>query len=114
MKKPSQKTLRNKADRLFSRMIRERDAACQSCGSRDGLQCAHVFSRRYLKVRWNPDNAMALCSGCHVSFTHNPIAWEDFCIKRLGEKKYRELRAAAIDVVGKVDYIAIIEELEAA
>lgn len=70
--------LMRKADQAFSRYIRERDGACQRCAERDGLQCAHIVSRRYRVTRWDEDNAMALCMRCHVYFTHRPLEWENF------------------------------------
>lgn len=107
---------RDKADRLFSLYIRARDRVCQKCGAskeQGQLQCAHIFGRRYFGTRWDPDNAVCLCAGCHKSFTHDPIRWEDWCIERMGEAKYLEVRARA-QAVTKPDYEAIIYRLEEA
>ena len=30
-----------------------------------GLQCSHHFSRRHYNIRFDPDNAAALCHHCH-------------------------------------------------
>lgn len=105
-------TLRNKADRLFSLYIR-RGGVCDRCGASDPkqLQCAHIFSRRYFATRWEEDNAMPLCKGCHVYFTHNPIQWEDFCRERLGPR-YDTLRQQAQDPTYKPDYEEIIARLQ--
>lgn len=87
-------------DREFSLFIRERDRVCQRCGKDRNLQCAHIVSRTYRKTRWDPDNAMALCFGCHKTFTHWPLEWEAFVITRMGEEGYRELKLKAQDTVG--------------
>lgn len=76
-----QKTRRNwmkQADDAFSKFIRARDGACLSCGTTDYLQCAHIHSRSYKSIRTNPDNAIALCRGCHKRFTDRPIEWRLF------------------------------------
>lgn len=100
-RKPKITTLKNKADGLFSLVIRYRDRECRRCGS-DGagrplwwLQCAHVFSRGYMLTRFDEDNAMCLCAGCHQSFGHRPLEWEDFCIEQMGEDEYNALKRKA-------------------
>jgi len=80
---PSIQTL----DDLCREVVFARDGyACQKCGwkctevtySPSGkvqagkLQWCHVFSRRYHSVRWDPDNSLALCSGCHLWQHQNP------------------------------------------
>ena len=66
------------ADRRFSLFIRQRDGKCLRCGKTEGLQCAHICSRRYLSVRWFEWNARALCLGCHKWETEQPLAAEDW------------------------------------
>lgn len=59
------------ADKAFSEFIRKRDNyTCQKCGSKHepnskGLHCSHHFSRRYYNIRFDPNNAIALCHNCH-------------------------------------------------
>lgn len=65
-----------KADVLFSKLVRDRDGACVHCAATEGLQCAHIISRSYKSIRTDFDNAVALCRGCHVKFTHRPLEWE--------------------------------------
>lgn len=77
----SQKRRQNwmrQADAAFSKFIKARDGRCVSCGSTAYLQCAHIHSRSYKSIRTNPDNAVALCRGCHVKFTHKPLEWRLF------------------------------------
>lgn len=39
-----------------------------------GIQWAHVFSRNKKSMRWDPDNSMTLCGGCHLKWHHAPTA----------------------------------------
>ena len=62
---------RNAADAAFSDYIRARAGyRCERCGKQykaksNGLQCSHHFSRRHYNIRFDPDNAAALCHHCH-------------------------------------------------
>lgn len=102
---------RREADRLFSRIVRSR-GACERCGSREHLQCAHIISRRYLAVRWTEGNAVCLCRGCHMWGTHHPLEWERWVREHIGNGIYLSLRAYAISGE-RVDYDAILERLRA-
>jgi 5-methylcytosine-specific restriction endonuclease McrA len=49
----------------------ERDGGkCVRCGTDRGIQWAHVFSRGDKRIRWNSDNALTLCGGCHMFWWH--------------------------------------------
>lgn len=92
---------RSKADAEFSLQIRQRDGwTCQRCGARHrensrGLHCAHMFTRRTKATRHDPDNAVALCYGCHSYVDANP--WEKAILFRqiLGDDAFDELAARA-------------------
>lgn len=105
-------TLKNKADRLFSQYIRQRDGGCVACLSVENLQCAHIFTRSYLNTRFDEDNAVCLCAGCHKFYTHRPIEWSDFIIARIGEEKYQDVRMRAVSTDTRIDYEAVIEVLQ--
>jgi hypothetical protein len=60
------------------------------------LQCAHIISRRYLATRWDPQNAVALCSSHHVFYTHRPLEWVDWANAN-GFVSYEELRYRALN-----------------
>ena len=62
-------------DAAARQIVFERDGhRCVRCNSPDrDVQWAHILSRRHLCTRWNPDNALALCAGCHM-FWHNEPA----------------------------------------
>jgi 5-methylcytosine-specific restriction endonuclease McrA len=70
-----------KIDNLFSKVVRQRDKQCQRCGTTENLQCSHVLPRTFISVRWNPENAIALCYRCHIywwhKYPHEAVAWFD-------------------------------------
>ena len=82
----------SKLDRLFSQYIRSRDGwKCQRCGSQfkpptTGLHCSHFHGRGKKSVRFDPENCVALCHGCHSYFTANPLLHVQFFQKRLGKR----------------------------
>lgn len=106
------KGLNKKADIVFAKYIKNRDKVCIKCGTLDYLQCAHLYSRSYKQIRHNPDNAVALCRGDHVYFTHHPIEWTDF-IESKFPGRWRALRKKALDYHKKIDYKEIILNLSA-
>ena len=69
------------ADRLFARAVRE-SGPCFAAGFRflcnEGMQCAHIITRARKPTRWDFANAVPLCSGHHVWFTHSPDTWVQF------------------------------------
>lgn len=85
-----------KADTKFSEYIRNRDGKCLRCGKTKFLQNSHFFSRIHYATRYDPDNCITLCYGCHYG---NQKGWEydqageyrDFMIARLGVERYNKL-----------------------
>ena len=88
---------KKKCDEVFSELIKYRDGwRCVETKARHSLQAAHVISRSYLATRWDMDNAVTLTAGRHHWYTNNPLDWEAFCIKYLGNKKYEALKRKAM------------------
>lgn len=87
-----------KLDRIFSLYIRERDGwRCRRCKTpyrppTSSLQCAHIFGRRSRGTRWLPANAIALCAGCHIHFTGQPLQFYDWLKSEIGESALDKLR----------------------
>jgi len=90
-------------DILFSRYIRNRDRwTCRRCGTRyelptNGLHCSHYWGRAREATRFEPDNADALCFGCHRIWGHGDgrDEYKAFKIKQLGEKRFKTLMLQA-------------------
>lgn len=89
--------LLRKADAGFSAFIRKRDGRCVRCRSSYGLQCMHIVSRRYRATRFDPENAAAGCTRCHVYFTHRPLEWEVFVDECFGAGTWARLREKALE-----------------
>lgn len=117
-KKSSVKTLRDKADKLWSLMIRQRDGRCRRCGRGQGevvLQAAHVISRRYKAIRWDERNGITLCRGCHHWNHHQPVEFDWWVQELIGKDVYEALREEALSYTGelkRIDLEEVIAELE--
>lgn len=99
-KKPSRGGIkRTKADAAFSDCIRERaDWHCERCGGgryeppTSALHCAHFFGRGKWGTRLDPDDADALCYGCHQYFGAHPLEFAEWKLARIGQERMDILR----------------------
>ncbi len=95
-------------DKLFSLYIRTRDSwNCQRCGKHhapptQALHNSHFHTRAKETVRFDVDNCIALCYGCHRYLDGHKNEYEDFKIKQLGRIKYDSLMIRA-NQIGKLD-----------
>lgn len=93
----------DKADKIFSKFIRERaDWKCEYCGKdyRDnpqGLHCSHYWGRGREGTRFEPDNCAALCFYHHRLLGHGDARdeYKQMMIDRLGQKRFDELEVQA-------------------
>lgn len=82
---------RDKYDAAFSDFIRWRDRwTCRHCHRpyappTSELHCAHIHSRGNRSIRWDEDNAIALCFRCHQHFTGYPIDFHEWLQKEVGQ-----------------------------
>lgn len=68
------KLMKRRLDALARRLTFERDSyCCCHCGSYQRIQWCHVVSRRYLSTRWDSNNLLTLCAGCHLWWHHQPL-----------------------------------------
>ena len=65
---------------------------CLKTGSTEHLQWAHVYSRRYKTVRWDPDNSMCLSAGSHLWWHHRPVDSALWWVEMVGEPFKERLR----------------------
>ena len=82
----------DKLDILFSKYIRLRDKVCQRCGGK-AQHSAHFHGRSRRSVRWDEDNACALCFGCHIYLDSHPLEKVEFFKTRLGERGFDMLNS---------------------
>jgi len=109
-KKPSKKTLRRKADTLFSKITRKKHPKCQRCG-KPATQIHHIYSRRHLTIRYDEDNVISCCSSCHFFVHQNPLDFTEW-ITQVRGKVWRENLKEKRDMYMKIDYEQILERLE--
>ncbi len=81
--------LKRIADKLAGDICRS-NGVCEARGHgkfkcSDKLQWCHIFSRRYQKLRWLPQNSLSMCNSHHVYFTYNPNEWTMFMLKNYKE-----------------------------
>lgn len=100
----SYKIKRDPADTTFSQYVRLRDKMCLRCLSpvklnEAGLpvshQASHFHGRRKESVRFDEQNVITLCGGCHSYFTAHPQEHQEWQLKRLGQKEYDALMIRA-------------------
>lgn len=111
---------KRRLDRLCRAVVMERDGhRCARCGATRKLgkqyqvvrvQWAHVHTRGWLALRWDPDNSMALCARCHLMW-HGTIPGHEREMRGWWEATYPE-RACRLNLAlrtrHKVD-VALIE-----
>jgi len=101
---------RDPLDALFSDYIRKRAGwCCERCGicpSRRGLDCSHFHGRAKQAVRYDEDNAVALCKNCHRYFGSHKTEYEDWFKQYIGEERYNMLEGR-MRQIGKPDKNAL-------
>lgn len=109
----SVKGLVKKCDSEMSKLVRER-GKCDRCGRSDtNLHWAHVFGRRNRTLRWDVNNAMALCYPCHNWWHENPTesgAW--FREKYPARYEYLTMHANKITKRTIKDYKQLLEDIK--
>jgi len=89
-------TFRNKADKLFSQIIRSR-GACELCGATGRLETSHIFSRRYAWTRTDLSNAFAACSACHREWHNAPTEAYGKAVSLIGVDEYERISKARMN-----------------
>lgn len=91
---------RTTEDALFSEIIRERDQwQCQCCGVKGKqLDCAHILSRKFKRLRHEFRNAITLCRSCHTEFGARPTEFAAFVNRMVGEPNVDELHRLSREV----------------
>ena len=63
---PISRYWRNKADQLWSKLVRQRDGnKCVICGNKDKLNAHHLIDRSVKVLRHMLINGLSLCPSCH-------------------------------------------------
>jgi hypothetical protein len=89
MKKLNKKTLKAKADKVFSLWVRRTIGYCQA---HDGIKCsntlqtAHIVTRGNLTLRYHPENVLCLCSAHHFWYHRHPLEFVEMLLDRFPKK----------------------------
>ena len=102
-----------KCDKEFSLLVRS-IGSCQYCGNRESLQTAHIVGRSNKTLRWNPLNAICLCTRCHIfKFHRSPLEFIDFLGSRYPERMvYLRVKRNKITNRTIEDYKALLEAIK--
>lgn len=97
IKKPNRKKLILEADKLWATIVKSRDGKCIYCGSTRNLNAHHIFTKaRHGNLRWELNNGITLCSGCHTFGVHiNPAPYMLRIIEYMGQETIEKLRVQA-------------------
>jgi len=96
MRKISRKSLIKKLDGLVTQILLIREGKCVVCGSTKQLGTSHIFSRTHLATRWDIEekgNCHINCWPCNYLHTHNTYPYNNWFIKKYGEKEFDNLYA---------------------
>jgi len=112
------KTLEQRADRAFSRLVVLR-GRCEKCGCRYHLETHHLVRRAIHAARWVTGLALCLCDNCHrldATAAHaNPDAFDAWLTERMPETaalRDEYLYRRCCEKVSQQEVEAVCEELE--
>lgn len=71
--------------------------SCLRCGATQGLQRAHVYPRRFTKLKNDPENLIDLCAECHEGWWHRfPMEAMRWFVERFPEQYAALSRKAGV------------------
>jgi hypothetical protein len=89
------------ADKIFSLYIRLRDGRCMRCNKRGepdkegrpvvGLENSHYFGRWMEGTRFDTENCITLCRGCHAQWEKDRDDYRAYMVNKLGENGFKIL-----------------------
>lgn len=85
---------KGKADKLCSLVVRSR-GRCESCGSTQNLQAAHIHGRRFNATRVDLLNLWCLCATCHWRVDNHADEKLALAERTIGLNAYHELKQKA-------------------
>ena len=125
MAKSTTSKLKAKLDKLFSEYIRKRDSdhrgicKCISCGKEaeafgGSTHAGHLFSRRYLSIRFDPKNVNSQCCYCNTFLNGNQLKAARGVDAKWGEGTVDELESRIHTTVklSRTDYEEAIENIK--
>jgi hypothetical protein len=106
--------IRDKADNVFSKFIRNRDNhTCYTCGKQmkpSESQCGHYESRSHLGTRYSEENCHCQCVGCNVFKKGNYPIYALRLQEEYGKDILEKLHREAMTIKKNTDYEAIFNK----
>lgn len=103
-KVPKTGTLKNKCDKLLSPVLRKLKPDCLLCGAPTQVAHHHVHKSKSNRLRYELENLINLCNGCHFKLHHNESYWASKIVEIKGLKWFKELEKMKNETV-KTDYL---------
>ena len=85
-------------DNLWSRLVKVRAGfKCEHCWKTDKLNSHHLFTRTNYSTRFDLDNGICLCAGCHTmsskfSAHWTPMIFDEWIISERWQDRYDRLK----------------------
>jgi hypothetical protein len=100
-----------KLDALISKKVRSK-GYCQRCGSKRGLQTAHIISRKNKVLRWDLVNVLCFCPACHFWAHQDPLGFSEFIQLNFKDRyEYLMARKNTISHFTAKDYKELLETI---
>jgi len=117
MKHPTAKQQDKRILILWAKLVKLRARGfCEKCGKTSFVQAHHVYGRTNYNVRYDPDNGVALCPGCHKwrrdSAHNSPLEFIELMITKKGQIWFNRLQKKATKDIFKQDKDVIEEDLK--
>ncbi|MCK5018377.1 MAG: recombination protein NinG [Candidatus Peribacteraceae bacterium] len=93
-KRTTRQKLIDELKKVHSLIIRKRTPYCVVCGSRELLQCGHLFTCVNLSTKFDlqeDGNCHTQCAGCNSSHEHDSYPYNHWYIERFGIKRFDAL-----------------------
>lgn len=104
--------IHNKLDTVVSKIVRQRDKYCITCGTTEGLTCSHFIPRGKFGTRWDLFNCNCQCSICNLNHDHDKGPYTAYMLATYGQGVIDELRRVCSGFVSTFDQHMILSELK--
>jgi len=96
----------SKTDKIWSKMVRERDGECLHCGAKENLNAHHLFGRSKSATRYELTNGFTLCVLHHTfspdwSAHRTEQTFKIWAKKRIGTKEFNRLKKLSNSIMSR-------------
>lgn len=102
--------IKKRSDVLWSKIIRS-IGYCERCKKKTNLNAHHIVGRAGIALRYDLENGVCLCVGCHYWAHNKPTAFTYWLEEYIGRDVIEGLHAKDKPTYGKYDYTGNYEYL---